>query len=109
MRRVLSHLGPPSDWLHRPRELVREGVEFLRFTVRNYFDDGCLDRAGHLTYLTMFAVVPLLTLIYTMLSLVPAFGEVQIQIQDFIYEYLLPTTVYLGRRSRTLRQRQREP
>ena len=80
-----------GNWQSRLVARVREAPQFVRYVVRNYFEDDCTDRAGSLTYLTLFAVVPMLTLIYSMLSLVPAFSDVQSQIRDLIYEYFIPT------------------
>jgi membrane protein len=73
-------------------EKLRELMRFLAFTWRNYVDDGCQARAGSLTYLTLFAVVPLLTVVYTMLSLVPAFSSIGTDIQDWIFNNFLPAT-----------------
>lgn len=87
MRATLRSDGPWS----RIVRCTREAPYFVRDVVRNYFEDDCPDRAGSLTYLSLFAVVPMLTLIYSMLSLVPAFSEVQSQIQNLIYEYFIPT------------------
>jgi len=80
-----------GNWQSRLVARVREAPQFVRYVVRNYFEDDCTDRAGSLTYLTLFAVVPMLTLIYSMLSLVPALSDVQSQIRDLIYEYFIPT------------------
>jgi membrane protein len=71
---------------------LQEWFHFLAFTYRNYVDDGCQARAGSLTYLTLFAVVPLLTVVYVMLSLVPAFSAVGVQVQDWIFANFLPET-----------------
>ena len=71
---------------------LQEWFHFLAFTYRNYVADGCQARAGSLTYLTLFAVVPLLTVVYVMLSLVPAFSAVGAEIQDWIFSNFLPET-----------------
>jgi membrane protein len=70
---------------------LQEFGQFSRYVIRNYFADGCRDQAGSLTYLSLFAVVPMLTLIYSMLSLIPSFQALNTQIQDLIFEYFLPT------------------
>ena len=71
---------------------VRELLRFLGFIYHNYDADGCRERAGSLTYLSLFAVVPLLTLVYTMLSLVPAFSSLGSEIQNWIFNNFMPAT-----------------
>lgn len=69
---------------------LQEVVHFAVFTYRNYVADGCRQRAGSLTYLSLFAVVPMLTVFFTVLSLVPAFTSLGTDIQDWILNNLLP-------------------
>ena len=63
----------------------QELLRFAQFTYHNYRDDGCRERAGSLTYLSLFALVPLLTVVYTMASAVPAFQGLEVQMQEFIF------------------------
>ncbi|MCM5703496.1 virulence factor BrkB family protein [Larsenimonas salina] len=53
--------------------------------------DG-LRTAGALTYTTLFAVVPLTTVLYAMLSAVPAFQGVGDQLQTYVFQQFLPAT-----------------
>ena len=54
--------------------------------------DRCSDTAAALTYMSLFALVPLLTVLYTMASAVPAFQGVEGQMQAFMFEHLMPDT-----------------
>ena len=60
---------------------------FTRFGI-----DRCSENAAALTYMSLFALVPLMTVIYTMASAVPAFQGLEENIQAFLFENLMPDT-----------------
>jgi membrane protein len=60
---------------------------FLRFDA-----DRCSENAAALTYMSLFAIVPLLTVVYTMASAVPAFQGLEVKMQAFMFEHLMPDT-----------------
>ncbi|MFT5333988.1 MAG: membrane protein [Halioglobus sp.] len=67
--------------------------------------DRCSENAAALTYMSLFALVPLMTVLYTMASAVPAFQGVELKIEAFMFENLVPETSseiqeYLGDFSR---------
>ena len=47
-------------------------------------------RAGALTYTTLFAVVPMMTVAYAMFSVLPAFEGVGERIQEFVFSNFVP-------------------
>lgn len=53
--------------------------------------DHYLQKAAALTYTTLFAIVPLLTVTYSMFSAIPAFHDVGQQIQHFIFSNFVPS------------------
>ncbi len=53
---------------------------------------GLLNNAAALTYTTLFAVVPLMTVSYAMLSMFPDFAVVGQQIQAFVFENFVPAS-----------------
>lgn len=63
---------------------------FLRHLWRRFNDDGCRQSAAALTYTSLFAVVPLMTLMYSMFSLVPAFQGLGDQVRDLIFRNFVP-------------------
>jgi membrane protein len=65
----------------------RASYLFSRFSL-----DRCSENAAALTYMSLFALVPLLTVIYTMASAVPAFQGLEVNIQSFLFENLMPDT-----------------
>ena len=71
---------------------VNRWLKLGRYVQRRYFADGCSDSAAALTYMTLFALVPLMTVMYAILSAVPAFQEVGMQIQNMIFENFVPAT-----------------
>ena len=58
---------------------------FHRFTA-----DRCSENAAALTYMSLFALVPLLTVLYTMASAIPTFQGAEAQLQALLFEHLLP-------------------
>jgi len=64
----------------------------LAYLAGRYESDRCRDTAAALTYMSLFALVPLLTLLYTMASAVTAFQGIEDSIQDLLFEHLVPET-----------------
>ena len=78
------------DWWQRVRGWSALAIAFCRHLLRRYRDDDCQTRAAALTYVTLFAVVPLLTLTFAAVSLVPALGEPGAQIERLVPQLLAP-------------------
>lgn len=62
------------------------------YLISRYRVDRCRDSAAALTYMSLFALVPLLTVLYTMASAVPAFQGVEADIQTLLFDNLVPET-----------------
>ena len=69
-----------TDIRAKLRELQRRGLYLLS----RFKSDRCMETAA--------ALVPLLTVVYTMASAVPAFQGLESQMQDFLFQHLLPET-----------------
>jgi membrane protein len=69
---------------------LRMAEYFFRYLGRRFVDDGCRQSAAALTYMSLFAVVPLMTLMYSMFSLIPAFQGLESQVQEFIFSNFVP-------------------
>lgn len=67
-------------------------LHFCRYLVRRFVADNCPETAAALTYTTLFAVVPVMTVTYAMLAAIPAFADVGGQIEDFIFQNFIPAT-----------------
>lgn len=74
-------------WLH-PQRLWR----FLTFVAREFDGNNGFENAKSLTYMSLFAVVPLMTLIVSILAAFPSFQVFGSQIQDMIFQRLLPSS-----------------
>lgn len=71
---------------------TKEISEFWLFLIRRFLDDRGINNAAALTYTTLFAVVPMMTVTFTMLSTIPAFQGVGEEIQSFIFSNFVPST-----------------
>jgi membrane protein len=67
-------------------------LAFLRHLQYRIVEDNCLQSAAALTYLSLFALVPLMTVAYAMLSAVPAFASAGEDIQHFLFTHFVPST-----------------
>lgn len=67
--------------------------QFLAMVWRQYLDDDCQSTAAALTYQTLFAVVPLLTVMYSMFNAFAAFEGVSGRLEDFVFSNIVPENV----------------
>lgn len=79
-----------TDQRQRIRSTAAICWAFARHFVNRYRTDGCQTRAAALTYVTLFAVVPLVTLSFSAFALVPALGESGTRIRQLLLALLIP-------------------
>lgn len=82
--------------MRRPQLLDRRWLTIILHSLRELiqrFDahDG-LKTASALTYTTLFAVVPFMTVLYAMLSAIPSFQGISEQLQALIFSQFVPAT-----------------
>ena len=65
---------------------------FFTSLVQDFLSHGCQKSAAALTYMTLFAIVPLMTVIYAVFSVVPAFDGVADQLQALVFDNFIPET-----------------
>jgi len=70
--------------------MFRDFAGFLAFVFRRWSEDRCPQVAGSLTFTTLLAIVPLFTIVVTMLSAAPFFAAVMVQIKVFLLLNLVP-------------------
>ncbi|MCK5622660.1 MAG: YihY family inner membrane protein [Alphaproteobacteria bacterium] len=63
---------------------------YLCHVASRFAADQCPQRAAALTYTTLLAMVPLLAISFAVFSAFEAFGEMQNQVQTFIFENFVP-------------------
>jgi len=68
----------------------RQVVSFARFVLRRFLDDHCLQAAGALALTTLFALVPLVTVVFGFISAFPVFGEWRADISAFVFRNFVP-------------------
>lgn len=74
------------------QQRINDFAEFGRFLVQRFLADRGPHSAAALTYTTLFAVVPMMTVTFAMLSAIPAFQGVGEQIQLYIFRNFIPST-----------------
>lgn len=79
-----------TAWWQQTRRWSNAAFALVRHFLERYRDDGCQTSAAALTYMTLFAIVPLLTLTFAAFSLVPALGDAGERIQALVLELLVP-------------------
>ena len=62
----------------------------IRYFAGRFVADRCSKNAAALTYMSLFALVPLLTVLYTIASAIPAFQGAEDQMQSILFTHLLP-------------------
>ena len=72
--------------------LTHHTIDFLAYLVRRFNEDRGLQTAGALSYTTLLALVPLLTVTVYALSAFPVFGSLSGRIHDFIFTNFIPAT-----------------
>lgn len=79
-----------TDGRQRIRSTAAICRDFARHFAQRYRTDGCQTRAAALTYVTLFAVVPLLTLSFSAFALIPALGASGTRIRQLLLDLLIP-------------------
>jgi membrane protein len=74
------------------RSLLREFWRRVRYLLHRFSADRCSENAAALTYMSLFALVPLLTVVYTIASALPAFQGVEQKMQALLFQHLVPKT-----------------
>ncbi len=64
--------------------------DLLRMLWRRFYDDRCMQTASSLTFTTLLALVPIITVTLTLISAFPVFGEMMGQLERFLVENVLP-------------------
>ena len=65
-------------------------AEFVRIVGRQFDEDRCIQIAASLTFTTLLSIVPLITVVLTLISAFPVFGQMSEALQRFLLERLVP-------------------
>jgi len=66
--------------------------QFLTLMMARLKATDCQKSAAQLTYVTLFALVPLMTVTYSMFSAIPAFQGLGEDLQELIFSHMVPET-----------------
>jgi membrane protein len=69
---------------------IKDAFRFLRYVTVRLQEDRCTQMAASLTFTTLLSVVPLITIVLTMLSAFPVFSEYSAPIKEFILANMTP-------------------
>jgi membrane protein len=67
-------------------------VDLARIVVRRFNEDRCMQIASSLTFTSLLAMVPMVTIAVTVIAAFPVFGSVSAALQTFILENLVPAS-----------------
>ena len=76
--------------LLRPLARVREVGSFIAYAAMRFYNDNCFQTAASLTYTSLLALVPLMTIGFAIFSAFPAFNALQSRIQLLLFKNLVP-------------------
>ena len=76
--------------MENAREILQGVWRRVTYVASRFSADRCSENAAALTYMSLFALVPLLTVLYTMASAIPTFQGMEAQMQEFLFEHLMP-------------------
>src|SRR5690606_3909376 len=96
-RRQLRHNGRhrrgermETEQLHRFWEKPRLFRDFMALFARQFRDSGSKQSAAALTYTTLFAIVPMMTVAFAILAALPALRERSVEFQRWVFQYFAP-------------------
>lgn len=65
---------------------------FLGYVVQSFFRHDCPRSAAFLAFTSLFAVVPMMTVVYSILALIPMLKGMEATMQRFVFEHFVPAT-----------------
>lgn len=71
---------------------VRQFFRFMYFLILRFERNENRKNAAALTFVSLFAIVPLMTSGYAVLQLIPEFQDVSSQIEDFLFKHFIPAS-----------------
>ena len=74
----------------KPVRMARELFGFLEYSAMRFYNDNCFQTAASLTFTTLLAIVPLMTIGFAIFSAFPAFSALQTRIQEMIFRNMVP-------------------
>lgn len=79
--------------IHKIKRAASEPWRLLKFLIQHFLEDSCQTSAAALTYQTLFAVVPALTVMYMVLSQFEMFAGMGRMVEDLVFGNIVPENV----------------
>ncbi|PHS20088.1 MAG: hypothetical protein COA86_02025 [Kangiella sp.] len=75
---------------------MEERMNYWKIFIKDLFSrfkaDKCSSVAAELTVTSLLALVPLTTLVFALLALIPNFEDIALKLQQFVFAYFVPTS-----------------
>ena len=75
-----------SDWI-KVKKIIRSYFPYL---LRRFHEDRILYYSGYLSYVTLLSMVPLLAVIFSLLSIFPFFEKLKEEVEEFVFRNFVP-------------------
>ncbi len=85
-------MAEPHNWMTRSKQSLRCVGQFLRYFGKRCLADRITIIAGHLTFVSMLALVPMLVVVFSIFAAFPMFTELRLQLENFLFANLMPTS-----------------
>lgn len=89
---IFKQSSASSRLWHRFVKSMRPFNRYLIFTAKSFGEDECVVRASSLTYTSLLAIVPLMTVSFAIFSAFPVFTTLRQPVEDFIFSNFVPST-----------------
>jgi len=77
---------------HQQTPAWQSWLAFHKQVLLDFFRDNCLQVAAALTFTTLFAVVPVSFVLFTVIKSIPALAEVNELLQNLVFEHFVPSS-----------------
>ncbi|CAI8157612.1 MAG: Uncharacterised protein [Pseudidiomarina mangrovi] len=85
-------MAEQPTWLMSAKDKLYSAGRFLRYFGQRCLDDRITIIAGHLTFVSMLALVPMLVVVFSIFSAFPMFTDLRLQLETFLFANLMPTS-----------------
>jgi membrane protein len=75
-----------SNWI-KVKKIIRTYFPYL---LRRFHEDRILYYSGYLSYVTLLSMVPLLAVIFSLLSIFPFFEKLKEEVEEFVFRNFVP-------------------
>ncbi len=77
-------------WLREAAVALADAGHFSYYAARKFYFDNYFNVAAAMTYTSLLALVPLMTIVFAIFSAFPAFSRLRSQVQDLLFDNLVP-------------------